>query len=677
MEWTKERKNRLGGESSLYLRQHAQNPVHWFPWGDTPFEIAREENKPVLVSIGYAACHWCHVMEKESFEDPQVAAYMNAHFICIKVDREELPDVDRFYMDAVQALSGRGGWPLNVFVQADRQPFYGGTYYPPVPARNLPSWLQLLTSIHEIWHQRKEEVVHQAGQLTQLIQGAQQAETEKVAWETKSRWTATMIESLMRGADRIHGGFGGAPKFPSAIPLRLLIETAHFASDEDCWNQAALSLDRMIQGGIYDQIGGGFCRYATDAAWAVPHFEKMLYDNAQMVETLCLAYKRDPRPNWEQAIRETIDFVESELGASEGGYDSALDADSEGVEGRFYTWTTEEFRECLSQGPAWLEDYFGIEEGGNWEGTNILSSPLWPREFAARFNLSIEEVRTSLDWARGQLKARRHQRVRPARDDKRILSWNALWNRALTEAGAVLQEPSYLDRAQRHMDWLLSTFSTSGGWRRIQGREGLGVSANLGDYAALIHALFALATWRNKSRYLAQAEALIEWVRLRFWDNKNPFFLLVDKEDQRVPVEAIEREDLTLPSSNALMAHNLILAALVFSRSSYWDHAETMLNAMHQQAMRYPTSYGYWALLIQKHFHGWKKITMEGKGKETWHRQLTQGFWPQVYVEGVEGQALEAMPTIASREGMQVCEFGFCHPYSKDIDAIISQVVGE
>lgn len=672
MEGKEIRKNRLFGASSPYLRQHGTNPVDWYAWGEEPFEKARERQQPVLVSIGYAACHWCHVMESESFEDAALAEWMNAHFVCIKVDREEHPDVDQFYMEAAQALTGSGGWPLNVFVDADRRPFFAGTYFPPEPLRSMPSWRQVLEWVLDLWTNRKQEVELQANQLTQVIQGAQESGGPTESSTAPGPWAQAMGEQIMRSADREYGGWGTAPKFPSAMAIRLLIESSWFQSREEFGKQAIHTLDQMRRGGIYDQLAGGFCRYSTDSHWTLPHFEKMLYDNAQLVEAYSLAYQWEPRKEWERVIRETIEFVERELRDAQGGYDSALDADSEGEEGKYYTWTREEFREMLPEAPPWMEAYLLGEGGLPHQERLPIRRPHDPAAFAREQGLGEEDMEEQVARALEQLKKRRDSRIRPQRADQRILSWNALWNLALTRAATALDHEPFFDRAEAHMDWMLAAFRPGPGqWKRIVGREGAAIEANLGDLAALISALLALASWRKKDEYLEEASALIEDIIRDFSDDQGRFFLLVQKAHQRVPLSRIEKEDLTLPSSNALMAHNLVLASMIFGRSSYGDRAQSMLESMRSLAQRYPISYAYWALLIQRQDKGWRKLQVSGKKAGEVHRRLSRRFWPQVYGEGVDGEEKEGGQ---QRLAIQVCRSLDCLPAVSSEEEAISLI---
>ncbi|MBW7913814.1 MAG: thioredoxin domain-containing protein [Taibaiella sp.] len=428
--------NRLINEQSPYLLQHAHNPVDWYPWGDEAFERAKNENKPVLVSIGYAACHWCHVMERESFEDEATARYMNEHFINIKVDREEHPDVDHLYMDAVQAISQQGGWPLNVFVTPGRVPFYGGTYYPPKPLYGRPSWLQVMERMHEVWTKQQDEVTAQTGQMLNYLE-----QLSIVAMSRRGEWDAAtcraVADNMLAASDKEFGGFGNAPKFPGATSILYLLEHYHYTGYEPALQHAVKSLDAMAQGGIYDQLGGGFARYSTDRYWLAPHFEKMLYDNALLVSTYTTAYAITGKALYRKVVEETIAFVNRELRSPDGGFYSALDADSEGVEGKYYTWTWEEWL-AATGGDELAERYFGVKENGNWEGTNILHVSMGLEELSGTLGMEINDAGQRIEGAKQQLLQLRAERVRPATDDKCLLAWNALMNLALSHAGKVL-----------------------------------------------------------------------------------------------------------------------------------------------------------------------------------------------------------------------------------------------
>ena len=510
--------NKLIDEQSPYLLQHAFNPVDWRPWGDEAFLKAKTENKPLLVSIGYSACHWCHVMEHESFEDDDVAAYMNEHFVCIKVDREEHPDVDHLYMDAVQAIAGNGGWPLNVFVTPDRAPFYGGTYYPPRPAYNRPSWMQILNRMNEIWQNQRGEAEQQAGQLVAHLRQAS-AKGASAAAPRGAGFCREIADNLLKQADKEMGGFGNAPKFPGTMAIIFLLEHYRFTGYEPALKNALRSLDAMIDGGIYDQLAGGFARYATDRNWLVPHFEKMLYDNALVVSALCDAYSITKDLRYKIIIEETINFIETELKDKSGGYYCALDADSEGVEGKFYTWTWQEWTAALGGNDPVPAQYFGVRPEGNWEGTNILHVAATMEDVARQDCITVTEAKQRIDAAKRKLLAARRYRLRPGTDDKSLLSWNALMNITLTKAGVCLGPGAgdkYIDRAGAHMEWMMAAYNGPDGLLHAWKDGKAKIPAKLDDYAYLMQAMLQLASASGENNWVLQANALMETITKDF-----------------------------------------------------------------------------------------------------------------------------------------------------------------
>ncbi|MGN6567160.1 MAG: thioredoxin domain-containing protein [Flavipsychrobacter sp.] len=625
--------NRLINEQSPYLLQHAHNPVDWYAWGDEPFERAKQENKPVLISIGYAACHWCHVMEHESFEHEEVAAYMNEHFINIKVDREEHPDVDHMYMDAVQAIIGSGGWPLNVFATPDRVPFYGGTYFPPRQAFNRPSWMQILARMNEIWHQQRDEVNAQTEQMLQYLRQASQiggSATEK-DWSMDN--CRQIAESLLKQADTRLGGFGNAPKFPGSMAISFLLEHYHFTGYEPALKQALLSLDAMIEGGIYDQLGGGFARYATDAAWLVPHFEKMLYDNALLILSLCDAYSLTKKQRYKEIIEETIIFVNRELKDSSGAYYSALDADSEGVEGKFYTWTWAEWKDAVGKaGDPLAEAYFGVSENGNWEETNILHIAKPLSEVAAALNVPVDEAKQHIDELKKRLFQWRSARIRPLTDDKSLLSWNALMNLALTKSAVTLDEPGYLLQAEEHMQWMLQNFNLQGELMHVWKQGKARVPAKLDDYAYLIQAMLQLGAATGDNRYLLEANKWLTSSIEEFAHESGNFFYYTSARQADIPVRKVDIYDGALPSANAVMAHNLLLAGLYMEKNEWLEHAGYILQKMSDTAIRYAYSFGYWGMLLQRYAANMRVVMCVGSNADAAARQLRSSFIPHCFV---------------------------------------------
>jgi len=667
--------NRLINEQSPYLLQHARNPVDWHPWGDEAFARAEREHKPVLVSIGYAACHWCHVMERESFEDPETAAYMNAHFVCVKVDREEHPDVDHLYMDAVQAISGSGGWPLNVFVTPARIPFYGGTYYPPRPAFNRPSWMQLLQRIREIWTQQPEEVAAQAQQMAQYLQQAARAGISEQggAWDMER--VRHMAAGLQQQADTRHGGFGRAPKFPATMAVSFLLEHHRFTGDQPALDHALLSLDRMLAGGICDQLGGGLARYATDDAWLVPHFEKMLYDNALFVLALCDAYHVTQKPAYKKAIEETIAFVERELKEPSGGYFSAIDADSEGMEGKFYTWTYAEWQEAAGTEDEAVARYFGVSAEGNWEGTNILHVPEPPEAVAAAYGIPVPELLERVAQAKARLWQQREQRIRPLTDDKSLLSWNALMNIALARAAATLRSDVYRQRAAAHLQWMAAHFHTADGWMRTWKRGRARISATLEDYAFLIQAMLQTGALTGAHTWIREADALMQHTQAAFRDPQSPFFFYTAGDKTDIPIRKIDLYDGALPAANAVQAHNLLLLGLCMERTEWQQQALDMLSAMAGTAERYTASFSCWAALLQRVAAGIRLMVITGEAAAAHREALAAHYLPQVFLL-TSKKEISDLPVLQGKyfpgeSPIFVCTPQACHAPVYDITAAL------
>ncbi len=640
--------NRLLYEQSPYLLQHAQNPVDWYPWGNEAFMRAKAENKPVIVSIGYAACHWCHVMERESFEDADTAAFMNEHFVCIKVDREEHPDVDALYMDAVQAISGSGGWPLNAFVTPDRIPFYGGTYYPPRPAYNRPSWLQIMQRMAEIWTSQPGEVKAQSEQMIGYLKQVSKAAAGEAS-EVSIGDVEEMTAALLKMADKEWGGFGGAPKFPGTMAVTFLLERYGYCGDEDAMGQALRSLNKMIAGGIYDHLGGGFARYSTDREWLAPHFEKMLYDNALIVSTLCTALWLNPFPEYREVIRDTIAFVNRELRDEIGGFYSALDADSEGVEGKFYTWTWEEWI-AATGGNKLAEACFGVAEGGNWEHTNILHEAMPLKRAAEETGISFEEAGRQIAALKPRLFQIRLTRIRPLTDDKSLLSWNALMNIALTKAGVALEEEIYLQQAETHMQWMNAAFRDKQNglmhvWKKGEPR----IIAKLDDYTYLAEAMIRLGAATGAHEWIAEAANLCETALEAFGDADSPFLFLSASTQTDIPVRKADVYDGATPSANAVMAGVLQALGMLMERSDWTARAEKMLGQMLQTSTRYTYSFGHWATLLQRALQKPKTLVVTGFQTKELHRKLLREAPPHVLVLQA-GIAAENLPLTAGKK---------------------------
>lgn len=679
--------NRLQYENSPYLKQHAHNPVDWYPWGDEAFERAKEERKPVLVSIGYSACHWCHVMEHESFEDPEVAAFMNTHFISIKVDREEHPDVDHLYMDALQAMTGAGGWPLNMFVTPDRKPFYGGTYFPPEQRYGRSSWSQLLAAIHQAWLEKPEEIRQQSEQMLQhLLQASQVASAPSGEEEIGLPLIDKIAANLLQQADTEEGGFGPAPKFPATGTIQFLLEYYHYHKDrqpsmaEAALQQARLSLDKMIAGGIYDQVGGGFARYATDNEWLVPHFEKMLYDNALLVSVLCDAYRITGNEAYRKVITDTIAFCKRELGFNTtGGFWCALDADSEREEGKFYTWTWSEWQAVMSDAHPALRQYFGVTEAGNWEGTNILNRAVPEAELYVTYGLDKASWDHLLEEAVARLMEARSLRVRPGTDDKQLLSWNALMNTALVEASVALQEPAYLEDAQLHMTWMLQTFGQedgsvlhvyAGGVARIPGK--------LEDYAYLVKALCRLAAVSGCYERLPEAVQLLRYTDLYFLQEDQRFYYFSSALQQDIVVRKTELYDGATPSANAVMMENLWLLGNIMEERAWGIRSESMLHAMKQTVMRYPGSFSRWAVFLQRYRQGLKQLVISGPETRLALQEWNKLYYPEIMAVVASPEQAPLPVTQGKyepgRQQFYLCTEFSCRPPVATLEALIGML---
>jgi uncharacterized protein len=621
--------NRLIKESSPYLQQHAHNPVDWYPYSEEAFQKAKEQNKPVLVSIGYAACHWCHVMERESFENEQVAAIMNKNFINIKVDREERPDVDHIYMDAVQAISGSGGWPLNVFLTPEKKPFYGGTYFPPQRAFNRASWTEVLLSVSEAFKEKKEEIETQANNLTEHLKSSNYFGTvkdkQKADFNNKSIEDA--FQNILRASDNEWGGFGKAPKFPQTFTISFLlqyhqlIEKGNVSAGDNreypALKQALLSLDKMAQGGIYDQVGGGFARYSTDNEWLVPHFEKMLYDNALLVSTYSDAFKLTGNKFYLKIIGETLSFIERELMHGLGGFYSALDADSEGEEGKFYTWTYEEVRDILQEDAEIFSGLYGVKPGGNWEGKTIpwINIPLG--EYASEHGMESVVLEEVIARCKAKLLVERSKRQRPLLDDKILLGWNALMNMAYTRAYAATGITHYCSVAEKNMEFLLRAFrAENGGFYHTWKENTARFPAFLDDYAYLVAALIELGQVTANFHWFDIARDITEWVTAHFSDETSLFFYFTSQQQEDVLVRKKEIYDGATPSGNSVMARNLYKLSIIYDRMEWKSRSEEMAITLGEVILKYPTSFGVWLSHLFEIIFGTNEIAILGKDKQ-------------------------------------------------------------
>lgn len=661
--------NRLAGETSPYLLQHAHNPVNWYPWGEEALQKAKEENKVILVSIGYAACHWCHVMEKESFESEAVATQMNQHFVNIKIDREERPDLDHVYMDAVQAMTGSGGWPLNVFLTPDAKPFYGGTYFPPVKAYNRSSWPEILEAISKAWEERSHEIISQAENLLSHLEQSNSF-GNLVSKDNNSIFTKAqcelMCDNILKQSDTVWGGFGKAPKFPQTFTIQFLLQHYYFTGNKAALQQAILSIDKMLEGGIYDHVGGGFSRYSTDAEWLAPHFEKMLYDNALLLNVLCDAYKITGQNKYAAAIRHTIDFVKRELQHEEGGFYAALDADSEGVEGKFYVWDKSEVDSILKEDSALFCEFYDITEKGNWEEKNILRILKPISVFAAEKQMDIAELESMLQRGIDQLLIRRNTRIRPITDDKILLGWNALMVTALCKASAALDDDGYREDAIQTMAFILQKFkkdNSGSEFLHTYKNEIAKYPAFLDDYAYLVQASIQLQEISSDQQYLQIAKEITNFVFDNFIDDATGYFFFTHKDQHDIVLRKKEVYDGAVPSGNSVMAESLAYLAVIFDNRAWQQQAEQMLTSIASGVLRYPTSFGIWASLLQQYTFGVNEVVVVGKEYINQRNMLLKQYLPELILQTAPIQNSN-LPMLKGKDPGEETLFYLCRQYS-------------
>ncbi|MEO5984360.1 MAG: thioredoxin domain-containing protein [Ferruginibacter sp.] len=609
--------NRLIDETSPYLKQHAHNPVEWFPWGPEALQKSKELDLPILASIGYSACHWCHVMENESFENEVVATFMNEHFINIKIDREERPDLDHIYMEAVQAIAGSGGWPLNVFLTPDQKPFYGGTYFPPQKAYNRPSWLEVLLGISDKWQNNRADVIKQADHLFEHMSTSANQLFHFISAEDKMEFVSSdcdiMVENILVKADKVNGGFGSAPKFPQTFTIQYLIMYGHFSKNGVSGEQGFLSLKKMLNGGIYDHLAGGMSRYSTDNEWLAPHFEKMLYDNALLVNVLCDAYQVTHDHVFKKRIEKTLYFLGAEMKNSEGGYYAAFDADSEGVEGKFYVWDKQEIEQLLHEDAPLYCDWYGITEQGNWERKNILAVQDNLESIVENHGITITEAEERINHANEVLLLTRKKRVHPAVDDKILLGWNALLITAYCKAFAALQTENYKSEAIELFDFIISRFKKPNGDFYHTYKNGIASHpAFLDDFAYLVQAGILLSEISTDPRFLREAKTITEYVLLHFSEEGGMFYF-TNKYQQDVLMRKKEIYDGAVPSGNSILAENLMYLGLVYNKPEWKERAENMIWSLKEVMLKYPSSFAIWATLYLKATTGFQEIVVTGK----------------------------------------------------------------
>jgi uncharacterized protein YyaL (SSP411 family) len=664
--------NALAAETSPYLRQHQDNPVDWLPWGETALGRAREHDRPLLVSIGYSSCHWCHVMERESFEDERVADLMNRGFVCVKVDREERPDIDAIYMEAVQAMTGHGGWPLNVFLTPEQVPFFGGTYFPPEPRHGMPSWPQVLDSVAEAWAERREEIRAGSARIRERLTGGAALSPSSRPLDPSSLGTA--VAALGNGYDARRGGFGGAPKFPPTSTLEFLLRRAAARPGEDAGDspEAAMAvhtLRAMAAGGIHDQVGGGFSRYAVDATWTVPHFEKMLYDNALLARAYLHGWQVSGDERLLEVALGALRWALREMRGPEGGFYSALDADSEGVEGKFYVWSIDQLERALGDDADAAIAYFGASEEGNFEGANVLEAR-GPRPDPP-----------SLASIRQRLLAARELRVRPALDDKRVTSWNALMISALAEVGAVLgareagddwhgnseEGAVLLDAARECAGFLLDDLRDDRGRLLRTYNDGRAkLDAYLEDHAFLLEALLTLYESTFEERWFIEARGLADTMIERFADPERGGFFSTASDHEPLLTRRKDLEDAPIPSGASSAAFGLLRLAALSGEHEYERHAVGVLRLLHELAPRHPTAFGHLLQALEFHVSPVREVALVGPDVSVLARVVREALRPHLVVAGGPGDGPTSVPLLEGRTPIEhraaayVCERFAC-----------------
>lgn len=584
--------NNLINETSPYLLQHAHNPVDWYPWGELALNKACEENKPILLSIGYSACHWCHVMEHESFENEEIAKLMNENFVNIKVDREERPDLDQIYMSAVQMMTGHGGWPMTMFLTPDGVPFYGGTYFPPQDRYNMPGFPRILLSVADAYRSQQDQVASTA---TTML-----GELRRVGLAEPSRemLTAEILDGAFRrissNYDRTNGGFGGAPKFPPAMNLEFFLNTWHRTGSSEALEMVEHTARKMAQGGMYDQLGGGFHRYSVDAKWLVPHFEKMLYDNALLSRLYLHLYQVTRDPQARHVTEGILDYVVREMTDARGGFYSSQDADSEGEEGKFFVWTRADVLKVLGQSHGNLFcDFFNVTDGGNFEGQSILNITSSLADVATKHSVSVEQAQAVIAGARQKLFDLREQRIKPGRDEKILTAWNGLMLASFAEASAVLGRSDYLNVAETNARFLLDHLQRDGLLLRTYKDGEAKLNAYLEDYACLIHGLISLYEASGTLIWIEAAVSLADRMIEQFWDDNDGAFFFTGKSHEQLIVRSKEFMDNATPSGNSIATLSLLRLGLLTGNEDYRRRATAVLRLIADQIRRYPSAFGF------------------------------------------------------------------------------------
>lgn len=667
--------NRLVHSTSPYLLQHAYNPVDWFEWGDEALLKAKGENKPILISIGYSSCHWCHVMEREVFEKEDIARIMNDNLVCIKVDREERPDIDQIYMEAVQAMGINGGWPLNVFLTPEQKPFYGGTYFPP------QQWVQVIKGIHNAFLNRREEVESSATELTNLLAGQDLSRytKEPVAGELKND-LESIYAKLQAAFDRTWGGLEKAPKFIMPSLWRWLMRYHHLTSNEEALQHLLLTLKKIAMGGIYDQIGGGFARYSVDQFWFVPHFEKMLYDNAQLMTLYAEAYALTGDDEFKTVIQETFEWLQTEMMDGHGGFYSALDADSEGEEGKFYIWTAAQLRELLGDEAPLIMDYYSIKEEGNWEPQkNILMRAQREEDFLQRHELSAEDWKRRLQAAKDRLLEVRDKRVKPGLDDKIITGWNAMMVVGLVDAYKSMGDEKLLKAALRNMQFLENELTEGLTLFRSYKNKHSHVKGFLDDYAYMIQACISLYQVTFDEYFVHRAKALAQHTVDNFYDAADGFFYYARQDAEKLIAARKEIFDNVIPASNSVMAQNFFYLSVIFDEPTWKTIAEKMTFSLSHLITSEPNYMSNWGIVYTEMKKGMGEVAFVGGNARAAAREISARFRPFIISIGSEGESqlplLKGKTAKDEKLTIYVCYNKTCQRPVHDADSAIAQLL--
>ncbi|WP_316736577.1 thioredoxin domain-containing protein [Pedobacter aquatilis] len=664
--------NNLIHASSPYLLQHAYNPVHWYEWGNEALEKAKAENKLILVSIGYSACHWCHVMERESFENHEVAEVMNQHFICIKVDREERPDIDQIYMYAIQLMTGSGGWPLNCICLPDQRPIYGGTYF------RKNDWINILENVAGLWANEPDKAIQYAERLTSGIRDSEKIIQSSVEEAYTDAHLTEIIEPWKRHFDIAFGGYNRAPKFPLPNNWVFLLRYGFLKDDGSVFTAVCHTLEEMSRGGIYDQIGGGFARYSVDDKWHVPHFEKMLYDNAQLISLYAEAYQCTKFESYKQTAIETIEWVFDEMTSPEGLFYAALDADSEGIEGKFYVWDKAEFDEILGDDAELIGTYYNITEEGNWEEeqTNILRKTLSDDDIITKFGITAEILKGKVSLAKEKLMAVRGKRIRPGLDDKCLTAWNGMMIKALAEAAQIFNHHTYYEKASATAQFILNNLKTEkGGLFRNYKNGKATITAFLDDYAFFIEALISLYEYDFDEQWLNEAKQLSDYVMNNFTDADSPMFFYTSAKAEDLIARKHEVMDNVIPASNSTMSQNLKKLGLLFDNESYADKAAEMLSGVREKIKTYGSAYSNWAIQLLNEVYGINEIAITGLETDVVKMELSHYYIPNKIVLG---GASSNLPLISGKQSNDtkifVCRNKVCQLPVKTVEKALEHL---